>query len=92
MLASTNDLTFDLEEVVVCKVYIVFPDPCSPFGSTCGWRNNIQFSRNVTLQLGDKSNDTLGSLSPTGVKEQREGGELSLIHQTSGSSVLLKTP
>lgn len=30
-------------------------DPFSPFGSSSGWRNNIQFNRNMTLQLGDKS-------------------------------------
>uniref|UniRef100_A0AAX7UWT2 Methylcrotonoyl-CoA carboxylase subunit alpha, mitochondrial n=1 Tax=Astatotilapia calliptera TaxID=8154 RepID=A0AAX7UWT2_ASTCA len=29
-------------------------DPFSPFGSSCGWRNNILFNRNVTLQVGDK--------------------------------------
>uniref|UniRef100_A0A3Q0SZ29 Methylcrotonoyl-CoA carboxylase subunit alpha, mitochondrial n=1 Tax=Amphilophus citrinellus TaxID=61819 RepID=A0A3Q0SZ29_AMPCI len=29
-------------------------DPFSPFGSSSGWRNNILFNRNVTLQLGDK--------------------------------------
>uniref|UniRef100_A0A7N8Y9X7 Methylcrotonyl-CoA carboxylase subunit n=1 Tax=Mastacembelus armatus TaxID=205130 RepID=A0A7N8Y9X7_9TELE len=31
-------------------------DPLSPFGSSSGWRNNIEFNRNMTLQLGDKSN------------------------------------
>uniref|UniRef100_A0AAX7SZ33 Methylcrotonoyl-CoA carboxylase subunit alpha, mitochondrial n=1 Tax=Astatotilapia calliptera TaxID=8154 RepID=A0AAX7SZ33_ASTCA len=31
-------------------------NPFSPFGSSCGWRNNILFNRNVTLQVGDKSN------------------------------------
>lgn len=30
-------------------------DLFSPFGSSSGWRNNIQFNRNMTLQLGDKS-------------------------------------
>ncbi|XP_069009137.1 methylcrotonoyl-CoA carboxylase subunit alpha, mitochondrial isoform X1 [Embiotoca jacksoni] len=29
-------------------------DPFSPFGSSNGWRSNIQFNRNMTLQLGDK--------------------------------------
>uniref|UniRef100_A0A3P8RCR7 Methylcrotonoyl-CoA carboxylase subunit alpha, mitochondrial n=1 Tax=Astatotilapia calliptera TaxID=8154 RepID=A0A3P8RCR7_ASTCA len=29
-------------------------NPFSPFGSSCGWRNNILFNRNVTLQVGDK--------------------------------------
>uniref|UniRef100_A0A8C4HQL0 Methylcrotonyl-CoA carboxylase subunit n=1 Tax=Dicentrarchus labrax TaxID=13489 RepID=A0A8C4HQL0_DICLA len=29
-------------------------DPFSPFGSSSGWRSNIQFNRNMTLQLGDK--------------------------------------
>uniref|UniRef100_M3ZEG5 Methylcrotonoyl-CoA carboxylase subunit alpha, mitochondrial n=1 Tax=Xiphophorus maculatus TaxID=8083 RepID=M3ZEG5_XIPMA len=29
-------------------------DPFSPFGSSSGWRNNIQFNRNMRLQLGDK--------------------------------------
>lgn len=33
----------------------VVSDPFSPFGSSSGWRNNILFNRNVTLQLGDKS-------------------------------------
>lgn len=36
-------------------VHLCFPDPFSPFGSSCGWRNNILFNRNVTLQVGDKS-------------------------------------
>uniref|UniRef100_A0A665V7A7 Methylcrotonoyl-CoA carboxylase subunit alpha, mitochondrial n=2 Tax=Echeneis naucrates TaxID=173247 RepID=A0A665V7A7_ECHNA len=31
-------------------------DPFSPFGCSSGWRNNIEFNRNMTLQLGDKSN------------------------------------
>uniref|UniRef100_A0A665V4P7 Methylcrotonoyl-CoA carboxylase subunit alpha, mitochondrial n=1 Tax=Echeneis naucrates TaxID=173247 RepID=A0A665V4P7_ECHNA len=30
-------------------------DPFSPFGCSSGWRNNIEFNRNMTLQLGDKS-------------------------------------
>uniref|UniRef100_A0A673CTH2 Methylcrotonoyl-CoA carboxylase subunit alpha, mitochondrial n=1 Tax=Sphaeramia orbicularis TaxID=375764 RepID=A0A673CTH2_9TELE len=30
-------------------------DPFSPFGSSSGFRLNIQFTRNMTLQLGDKS-------------------------------------
>uniref|UniRef100_A0A8D3BMY1 Methylcrotonoyl-CoA carboxylase subunit alpha mitochondrial n=1 Tax=Scophthalmus maximus TaxID=52904 RepID=A0A8D3BMY1_SCOMX len=30
-------------------------DPFSPFGSSSGWRNNIQLNRNLTLQVGDKS-------------------------------------
>uniref|UniRef100_A0A4W6F9U0 Methylcrotonoyl-CoA carboxylase subunit alpha, mitochondrial n=1 Tax=Lates calcarifer TaxID=8187 RepID=A0A4W6F9U0_LATCA len=30
-------------------------DPFSPFGASSGWRNNIQFNRNMTLQLGDKT-------------------------------------
>uniref|UniRef100_A0A669F0W9 Methylcrotonyl-CoA carboxylase subunit n=1 Tax=Oreochromis niloticus TaxID=8128 RepID=A0A669F0W9_ORENI len=29
-------------------------NPFSPFGSSSGWRNNILFNRNVTLQVGDK--------------------------------------
>uniref|UniRef100_A0A8C6PA37 Methylcrotonoyl-CoA carboxylase subunit alpha, mitochondrial n=1 Tax=Nothobranchius furzeri TaxID=105023 RepID=A0A8C6PA37_NOTFU len=29
-------------------------DPFSPFGSSSGWRSNIEFNRNLTLQLGDK--------------------------------------
>uniref|UniRef100_A0A674PIT1 Methylcrotonyl-CoA carboxylase subunit n=1 Tax=Takifugu rubripes TaxID=31033 RepID=A0A674PIT1_TAKRU len=34
-------------------------DPFSPFGSSSGWRNNIQFNRNMTLQLGDKKIDVV---------------------------------
>lgn len=30
-------------------------DLFSPFGSSSGWRNNIRFNRNMTLQLGDRS-------------------------------------
>uniref|UniRef100_A0A673CM25 Methylcrotonoyl-CoA carboxylase 1 (alpha) n=1 Tax=Sphaeramia orbicularis TaxID=375764 RepID=A0A673CM25_9TELE len=30
-------------------------DPFSPFGSSSGFRLNIQFTRNMTLQLGDKN-------------------------------------
>ncbi|XP_034738035.1 methylcrotonoyl-CoA carboxylase subunit alpha, mitochondrial [Etheostoma cragini] len=32
-------------------------DPFSPFGSSSGWRSNIQFNRNMTFQLGDKKVD-----------------------------------
>uniref|UniRef100_A0A672II22 Methylcrotonoyl-CoA carboxylase subunit alpha, mitochondrial n=1 Tax=Salarias fasciatus TaxID=181472 RepID=A0A672II22_SALFA len=30
-------------------------NPASPFGSSLGYRNNIQFNRNLTLQLGEKN-------------------------------------
>uniref|UniRef100_A0A8D0D1E0 Methylcrotonoyl-CoA carboxylase subunit alpha, mitochondrial n=1 Tax=Sander lucioperca TaxID=283035 RepID=A0A8D0D1E0_SANLU len=45
--------------VCVCLLCIVcdFSDPFSPFGSSSGWRSNIQFNRNMTLQLGDKMVD-----------------------------------
>lgn len=34
-------------------------DLFSPFGSSSGWRNNIRFNRNMTLQLGDRKIDVL---------------------------------
>lgn len=48
------------ELIIICRcaIYLFFfflPDPFSPFGSSSGWRNNIHFNRNITLQLGDKS-------------------------------------
>lgn len=47
-------------EAVVFRCYNVYTccfssDPFSPFGSSSGWRNNIRFNRNMTLQLGDRS-------------------------------------
>uniref|UniRef100_A0A3Q2U033 Methylcrotonoyl-CoA carboxylase subunit alpha, mitochondrial n=1 Tax=Fundulus heteroclitus TaxID=8078 RepID=A0A3Q2U033_FUNHE len=30
-------------------------DPFSPFGSSSGWRNNVEFTRNMALELGDGS-------------------------------------
>ncbi|KAM8874911.1 methylcrotonoyl-CoA carboxylase subunit alpha, mitochondrial isoform 2-T2 [Spinachia spinachia] len=34
-------------------------EPFSPFGCSNGWRNNIKFNRNMTLQLGDKTVDVV---------------------------------
>uniref|UniRef100_A0AAQ5ZAE8 Methylcrotonoyl-CoA carboxylase subunit alpha, mitochondrial n=1 Tax=Amphiprion ocellaris TaxID=80972 RepID=A0AAQ5ZAE8_AMPOC len=33
--------------------------PSSPFGSSSGWRSNIHFNRNMTLQLGDKREEEM---------------------------------
>uniref|UniRef100_A0A3Q1F6G9 Methylcrotonoyl-CoA carboxylase subunit alpha, mitochondrial n=1 Tax=Acanthochromis polyacanthus TaxID=80966 RepID=A0A3Q1F6G9_9TELE len=37
--------------------------PSSPFGSSSGWRSNIHFNRNMTLQLGDKKVEMEGGAS-----------------------------
>lgn len=47
--------TGELLVVVVFFFFFVFLDPFSPFGSSSGWRNNVVFIRNMTLQVGDKS-------------------------------------
>uniref|UniRef100_A0A669DUX5 Methylcrotonoyl-CoA carboxylase subunit alpha, mitochondrial n=1 Tax=Oreochromis niloticus TaxID=8128 RepID=A0A669DUX5_ORENI len=49
-------------------------DPFSPFGSSSGWRNNILFNRNVTLQVGDEVNHVTGEV-------EMEGGA-SFLHCT----------
>uniref|UniRef100_A0A8C2ZHV9 Methylcrotonyl-CoA carboxylase subunit n=1 Tax=Cyclopterus lumpus TaxID=8103 RepID=A0A8C2ZHV9_CYCLU len=38
-------------------------DPFSPFGASSGWRSNIGFNRNMTLQLGDEKVETEGGAS-----------------------------
>lgn len=62
---------YNLSEAMVFRLYnvykcCVFSDLFSPFGSSSGWRNNIQFNRNMTLQLGDRSkwHSYYGSLPP----------------------------
>lgn len=54
-----------------CNVYkcCFSSDLFSPFGSSSGWRNNIRFNRNMTLQLGDRSqyHSYYGALSPSSV-------------------------
>uniref|UniRef100_A0A668TJN7 Methylcrotonoyl-CoA carboxylase subunit alpha, mitochondrial n=1 Tax=Oreochromis aureus TaxID=47969 RepID=A0A668TJN7_OREAU len=49
-------------------------NPFSPFGSSSGWRNNILFNRNVTLQVGDEVNHVTGEV-------EMEGGA-SFLHCT----------
>uniref|UniRef100_H3C4J4 Methylcrotonoyl-CoA carboxylase subunit alpha, mitochondrial n=1 Tax=Tetraodon nigroviridis TaxID=99883 RepID=H3C4J4_TETNG len=68
-------------------------DLFSPFGSGSGWRNNIQFNRNVTLQLGDRKVDVLvvynkdGSYTmQTGEEEYHVSGDL----EADGGALFLR--
>uniref|UniRef100_A0A667Y910 Methylcrotonoyl-CoA carboxylase subunit alpha, mitochondrial n=1 Tax=Myripristis murdjan TaxID=586833 RepID=A0A667Y910_9TELE len=45
-------------------------DPYSPFGSSSGRRINILFNRNMTLQLGDKSEYNQGCVFPFQIGEE----------------------
>ncbi|XP_040896866.1 methylcrotonoyl-CoA carboxylase subunit alpha, mitochondrial [Toxotes jaculatrix] len=51
-------------------------DPFSPFGSSSGWRNNIQFNRNMTLQLGDKKVDVVVKYNKDGSYSMQIGEEV----------------
>uniref|UniRef100_A0A7N8YDA8 Methylcrotonyl-CoA carboxylase subunit n=1 Tax=Mastacembelus armatus TaxID=205130 RepID=A0A7N8YDA8_9TELE len=50
-------------------------DPLSPFGSSSGWRNNIEFNRNMTLQLGDKKVDVIVTYNKDGSYSMQIGEE-----------------
>ncbi|KAF0041808.1 hypothetical protein F2P81_005340 [Scophthalmus maximus] len=50
-------------------------DPFSPFGSSSGWRNNIQLNRNLTLQVGDKKVDVLIQYNKDGSYNMQIGEE-----------------
>ncbi|KAG7239945.1 hypothetical protein INR49_028140 [Caranx melampygus] len=51
-------------------------DPFSPFGSSSGWRNNIEFNRNMTLQLGDKKVDVVVKYNKDGSYSMQVGEEV----------------
>uniref|UniRef100_A0A665V6R6 Methylcrotonoyl-CoA carboxylase subunit alpha, mitochondrial n=1 Tax=Echeneis naucrates TaxID=173247 RepID=A0A665V6R6_ECHNA len=51
-------------------------DPFSPFGCSSGWRNNIEFNRNMTLQLGDKSKYHVQKQREKIRPDQEEGGRV----------------
>ncbi|XP_042339804.1 methylcrotonoyl-CoA carboxylase subunit alpha, mitochondrial [Plectropomus leopardus] len=51
-------------------------DPFSPFGSSSGWRSNIQFNRNLTLQLGDKKVDVVVMYNKDGSYTMQIGEEV----------------
>uniref|UniRef100_A0AAX7UGM8 Methylcrotonoyl-CoA carboxylase subunit alpha, mitochondrial n=1 Tax=Astatotilapia calliptera TaxID=8154 RepID=A0AAX7UGM8_ASTCA len=54
-------------------------DPFSPFGSSCGWRNNILFNRNVTLQVGDKKVDVVIMYNQDGSYSMQIGDEVNHV-------------
>ncbi|KAK1896534.1 Methylcrotonoyl-CoA carboxylase subunit alpha mitochondrial [Dissostichus eleginoides] len=51
-------------------------DPFSPFGSSSGWRSNIQYNRNMTLQLGDKKVEVVVGYSKDGSYTMQLGEEV----------------
>ncbi|KAK5906888.1 hypothetical protein CesoFtcFv8_004793 [Champsocephalus esox] len=51
-------------------------DPFSPFGSSSGWRSNIQYNRNMTLQLGDKKVEVVVGYSKDGSYTMQLGDEV----------------
>lgn len=51
-------------------------DPFSPFGSSSGFRLNIDFNRNMTLQLGDKKVDVVVTYNEDGSYTMQIGEEL----------------
>ncbi|KAM4574644.1 methylcrotonoyl-CoA carboxylase subunit alpha, mitochondrial [Fundulus diaphanus] len=50
-------------------------DPFSPFGSSSGWRNNVEFNRNVALQLGDGKVDVVVTYNSDGSYRMQLGDE-----------------
>uniref|UniRef100_A0A669ED00 Methylcrotonoyl-CoA carboxylase subunit alpha, mitochondrial n=1 Tax=Oreochromis niloticus TaxID=8128 RepID=A0A669ED00_ORENI len=54
-------------------------DPFSPFGSSSGWRNNILFNRNVTLQVGDKKVDVVIMYNQDGSYSMQVGDEVNHV-------------
>uniref|UniRef100_A0A8C6P9V2 Methylcrotonoyl-CoA carboxylase subunit alpha, mitochondrial n=1 Tax=Nothobranchius furzeri TaxID=105023 RepID=A0A8C6P9V2_NOTFU len=56
-------------------------DPFSPFGSSSGWRSNIEFNRNLTLQLGDKKVCVVITYNSDGSYRMQVGEE---VYQVSG--------
>ncbi|KAL3047079.1 methylcrotonoyl-CoA carboxylase subunit alpha, mitochondrial [Trematomus bernacchii] len=51
-------------------------DPFSPFGSSSGWRSNIQYNRNMTLQLGDKKVEVIVGYCKDGSYTMQLGEEV----------------
>ncbi|KAF7655848.1 hypothetical protein LDENG_00049280, partial [Lucifuga dentata] len=50
-------------------------DPFSPFGSSSGWRNNINLHRNMLLQVGDQKVDVMVTYNKDGSFTMQIGGE-----------------
>lgn len=51
-------------------------DPFSPFGSSSGFRLNIEMNRNMTLQLGDKKVEVVVTYNRDGSYSMKIGAEL----------------
>ncbi|KAK0153592.1 Methylcrotonoyl-CoA carboxylase subunit alpha, mitochondrial [Merluccius polli] len=51
-------------------------DPFSPFGSSSGRRLNIMYSRNMTLQVGDRKVDIVVTYNKDGSYSMQIGGEV----------------
>uniref|UniRef100_A0A3Q2NTF5 Methylcrotonoyl-CoA carboxylase subunit alpha, mitochondrial n=1 Tax=Fundulus heteroclitus TaxID=8078 RepID=A0A3Q2NTF5_FUNHE len=50
-------------------------DPFSPFGSSSGWRNNVEFTRNMALELGDGKVDVVVTYNSDGSYRMQIGEE-----------------
>ncbi|TNN53077.1 Methylcrotonoyl-CoA carboxylase subunit alpha, mitochondrial [Liparis tanakae] len=57
-------------------------DPFSPFGGSSGWRSNIGFNRNMTLQLGDEKVEV--------VVAYKKDGSYSMQVETEGGASFLR--
>ncbi|XP_068599550.1 methylcrotonoyl-CoA carboxylase subunit alpha, mitochondrial [Brachionichthys hirsutus] len=54
-------------------------DPFSPFGSSSGWRNNVELNRNLTLQLGDEQVLVVVAYNRDGSYSMQIGEEVFLV-------------